>query len=650
MATRAIVNNGATAALKASLADPTAFWGKEAARIDWIKPPTTICELTELGTAKWFQGGTMNTAYNCLDRHVKAGRGNDTALIYDSPVTDTIKKYSFNELLDKVSRLSSYLRSKGVGKGDRVIVYMPNIPEAAISMLACARIGAIHSVVFGGFAAPELATRIKDSRPKVILASSCGIDGKKVIDYKVLLDAAIELSNGVHKVESTLIFQRDQKPCPIKAGFDFDWSDELAKASPNAPCEEVAATDPLYVLYTSGTTGQPKGVVRENGGHAVALSWALENVYAVQKGETFWAASDVGWVVGHSFSVYAPLLNGVTTVLYEGKPIGTPDAGNFWRVLERHGVNAMFTAPTAIRAIKRVDENGELAKQFDLSKFRTLFLAGERADPDSLKWAENSLQRPVRDHWWQTETGWPITANVIGLEGYIPVKYGSAFRATPGYDIQVLDDEHKAVPAGKLGAIAIKLPLPPGVLGTLYNAPERFKKSYLDAIPGYYDTGDAGFIDEEGYVYIMARTDDVINVAGHRLSSGAMEEIISDHPDVAEVAVVGAKDEYKGHVPLGLMVLNSSFKKDVEQIKKEVVAMVRERIGPVASFKDALIVDRLPKTRSGKVLRATLRAIANGDEYKVPATIEDESVLKEVEKIINEFHEKDEGPNSVPFP
>jgi len=621
-----------------SLRDPIKFWGTAAKDIDWFKPYDSV--LT--GTAphgRWFSGGHLNTAYNCIDRHVEAGRGSKTAIIYDSPVTNTIKKFSYDEVLEKTIQLAGVLRGLGVKKGDRVIIYMPNIPEAAFSMLACARIGAIHSVVFGGFADAELATRIKDSKPKVIISSSCGIENQKVIDYKKLLDSALHLAAEDHTVDNCLIFQRDAHKATLVAGRDVDMEramEDMAVATlPNrAEVEHLESSDPLYILYTSGTTGKPKGVVRDNGGHAVALRWTMKNIYNMDIDSIFWAASDVGWVVGHSYSVYGPLLLGCTSVIYEGKPVGTPDNSNFWRVIERHGVNTLFTAPTALRSIKRVDEEGKLAKDFNLSTLRSVFLAGERADPDSLKWAAGSLGVPIRDHWWQTETGWPICSNLVGVDGFIPIKYGSTYTPCPGYDVQVLDDGHLPVKRNTMGNIAIKLPLPPGAMLTLHNNDARFHQSYLEAIPGYYDTGDAGYIDDEGYVFIMSRTDDVINVAGHRLSSGAMEEVISDHPDIAEVAVVGVSDALKGQTPLGLIVLNSHCTRTPEQITLDAVQMIRDRIGPVASFKHAVVVGRLPKTRSGKVQRGTMRAIANGMEYKVPATIEDPTALDEVAEVI----------------
>ncbi len=622
------MTNAYELAHKRSLQDPAGFWGDAAKEIDWYKPWDQVLDASNPPFYRWFSGALCNTCYNAVDRHVEKGRADQAAIIYDSPVTNTVKTYTYREVLDQVSRLAGVLVGLGVGKGDRVIVYMPMIPEAAFAMLACARIGAIHSVVFGGFAANELATRINDARPKVILSASCGIEVNKVIPYKPLLDHAMELSE--HKPSHTVVLQRPQAVAEMQAGRDVDWTDAVAKAAP-AACVPVAATDPLYILYTSGTTGQPKGVVRDNGGHMVALKWSMKNVYNVEPGEVYWAASDVGWVVGHSYIVYAPLLNGNTTLMYEGKPVGTPDAGAFWRVIAQHKVETLFTAPTAFRAIKRDDPDGELLKNYDLSHFRTLFLAGERSDPDTLKWAEDKLKVPVIDHWWQTETGWAIAANCMGLEQF-PVKHGSPTKAVPGWDVQVLDEGHHQAPAGQVGALVVKLPLPPGTLPTLWNADERFLSSYMEEFAGYYKTADAGFIDEDGYIYVMSRTDDIINVAGHRLSTGAMEEVLASHPDVAECAVIGVHDTMKGQLPLGFLVLKAGVKKPEEQILKEVVALVRERIGPVAAFKTATIVKRLPKTRSGKILRGTMQKIADHQDFKMPATIDDPAILEEIEE------------------
>ncbi|MBU2455202.1 MAG: AMP-binding protein, partial [Proteobacteria bacterium] len=546
---------------------------------------------------------------------------------YDSPVTDTIKQYTYNELRDEVATFAGALADQGVTKGDRVVIYMPMIAEAAIAMLACARIGAVHSVVFGGFAAKELATRIDDAKPKVVISASCGIEVQKVIPYKPLLDEAINLSN--HKPEKTIILQRWMEKATMKPERDVDWKDAMAAARPH-DCVPVEATDPLYILYTSGTTGQPKGVVRDNGGHMVALKWSMKAVYNIDQGDVYWAASDVGWVVGHSYIVYAPLLKGCTTILYEGKPVGTPDAGAFWRVISQHKVKALFTAPTAFRAIKRDDPKAELMKDHDISCFKALFLAGERSDPDTIKWAENNLKVPVIDHWWQTETGWAIASNCMGIEP-MPVKYGSPTKAVPGWNLHVLDKECQPVAAGDIGTLAVKLPLPPGALPTLWQNDKRFISAYLDEFPGYFTTSDAGFIDEEGYVYVMARTDDIINVAGHRLSTGAMEEVLADHPDVAECAVLGVADQLKGQLPVGFLVLKSGTNKDNATIIKEVIASVRERIGPVAAFKTATVVQRLPKTRSGKILRGTIQKIADNEAWNMPATIDDPEVLGEME-------------------
>jgi len=622
------MTNAYDLAYKRSLQDPEGFWGDAAKEISWYKTWDKVLDSSNPPFYRWFAGATCNTCYNAIDRHVENGRADQAAIIYDSPVTNTIKTYTYREALGEVSRLAGVLADLGVTKGDRVIVYMPMIPEAAFAMLACARIGAIHSVVFGGFAANELATRINDAQPKVILSASCGIEVAKVIPYKPLLDHAIELSD--HKPSHTIVLQRPQSVAEMTEGRDVDWASAVAAATPH-DCVPVAATDPLYILYTSGTTGQPKGVVRDNGGHMVALKWSMKNVYNVDPGEVYWAASDVGWVVGHSYIVYAPLLNGNTTLMFEGKPVGTPDAGAFWRVIAQHKVRTLFTAPTAFRAIKRDDPDGDLLKQYDISSLRILFLAGERSDPDTLQWAEDKLKVPVIDHWWQTETGWAIAANCMGLHTF-PVKHGSPTKAVPGWDVQVLDEGHHQAPAGQVGALVVKLPLPLGTLPTLWNADDRFVESYMSEFKGYYKTADAGFIDEEGYVYVMSRTDDIINVAGHRLSTGGMEEVLASHPDVAECAVIGVHDTMKGQLPLGFLVLKAGVKKPEEQILKEVVALVRERIGPVAAFKTATIVKRLPKTRSGKILRGTMQKIADHQEFKMPATIDDPSILEEIEE------------------
>jgi propionyl-CoA synthetase len=609
-----------------SLEDPEGFWAEAAGAIHWEKTWDKVLDDSDRPFYRWFAGGMLNTCYNALDRHVENGRGAQAALIYDSPVTDTIRTYSYAELRDEVAAFAGALVARGIGKGDRVIVYMPMVPEAAIAMLACARIGAIHSVVFGGFAANELATRIDDAQPKAIVSASCGIEPGRVVAYKPLLDKAIELAR--HKPSTCIVLQRPMETAELTAGRDLEWGDAVAKGRP-ADCVPVAATDPLYILYTSGTTGQPKGIVRDNGGHAVALNWTMKNLYDVDPGEVYWAASDVGWVVGHSYIVYAPLLHGNTTVLYEGKPVGTPDPGAFWRVISQHKVATMFTAPTAFRAIKQQDPEGDYIGKYDLGRFRALFLAGERCDPDTLHWAENKLEVPVIDHWWQTETGWAIAANCLGIE-QLPVVPGSPTRAMPGWDLRVLDAEGQEVEAGTIGAIVGKLPMPPGCAPTLWNADARFKQAYLTTFPGHYETGDAGYIDDKGYVFVMARTDDIINVAGHRLSTGGMEEVLAAHPDVAECAVIGVADQLKGQLPVGFMVLKAGVERPDEEIVKEVVQMVRQQIGPVAAFKLAAVVQRLPKTRSGKILRGTMRAIADGEAYKAPATIDDPGILDEI--------------------
>jgi propionyl-CoA synthetase len=609
-----------------SLADPEGFWAEAAAAIDWERKWDCVLDQSRKPFYRWFTGARMNTCWNALDRHVERGRADQLALIYDSPVTGQVKRFTYRALRDEVAKLAGAMQSLGVGHGDRVLIYMPLVPEAVMAMLACARIGAIHSVVFGGFAAPELATRIDDAKPKLVLSASCGIEPNRIIAYKPLLDYAIELATS--KPVATIILQRPAQACTLVAGRDHDWEAIVAAAQP-APCVMLEATDPLYILYTSGTTGQPKGIVRDNGGHAVALHWSMANVYGMKPGEIFFAASDVGWVVGHSYIVYAPLLYGCTTVLYEGKPVGTPDAGAYWRLVAEHGVDAMFTAPTAFRAIRRDDPDGHFIRRYDLTKLRTLFLAGERADPATVQWAEEQLKIPVIDHWWQTETGWAISANCVGL-GLQKVKPGSATRAVPGYDLRVLDPSGESAKPGQIGSLYVKLPLPPGSSPTLWQAEERFVKAYLADYPGYYHTADAGFIDEDGYVFVMTRTDDIINVAGHRLSTGAIEEVLAAHPDVAECAVVGIADELKGQVPLGFVVLKAGAKRDRAALTGEIVQLVRERIGPVASFKTAVVVERLPKTRSGKILRGTMRAIADGEDYKIPATIDDPAILGEI--------------------
>ncbi|HIF51350.1 MAG TPA: propionyl-CoA synthetase [Thiotrichaceae bacterium] len=611
---------------KLSLEQPEEYWGKAADDIHWDKTWNRVLDDSNIPFYRWFTGGELNTCYNALDYHVDKGCGEQTALIYDSPVTDTCQSYTYSELRDEVALLAGALAKQGVVKGDRVIIYMPMIPQTAMAMLACARIGAIHSVVFGGFAANELATRIDDAKPKVILSASCGIEVNRVINYKPLLDDAIEQSR--HKPEHCIIFQRPQGSCKLTNTRDLDWQEITKDASP-VDCVPVEATHPLYILYTSGTTGQPKGVVRDHGGHAVVMKWSMKNIYNVDAGDVFWAASDVGWVVGHSYIVYAPLLKGCTTLMYEGKPVGTPDAGAFWRVISEHKVTVMFTAPTAFRAIKKEDPNGEYIKKYDLSKFRTLFLAGERCDPDTLHWAEDHLNVPVIDHWWQTETGWSIAANCMGIEAF-PVKPGSPTKAVPGYDVQVLDADGNNLPAGEMGNIVVKLPLPPGCMTTLWESDERFLQTYLAAYEGYYLTGDAGYIDDDDYIYIMSRIDDVINVAGHRLSTGGMEEVLASHRDVAECAVTGVADSLKGQLPLGLVVLAAGVDRPHGDIVDELIQLVRDKIGSVASFKLVTVVNRLPKTRSGKILRSTMSKIADGEDYKIPATIDDPLILNEI--------------------
>ena len=614
--------------------DPEGFWGEQAAEIDWVEKPKKVFDKSQGLYGRWFTGGVVNTCYNALDRHVERGRNGQVALIYDSPVTNTKQSFTYGRLHSEVQLLGAMLRDFGIKKGDVIILYMPMVPEAVIGMLACARIGAIHSVVFGGFAPKELATRIDDAKPKLILSASCGIEGARVVPYKPLLDEAIRLAK--HKVETCLILQRPQCEASMVEGRDHDWRkvwEHAVHYAKTSECVPVAATDPLYILYTSGTTGIPKGVVRDNGGHLVALKWSMQNLYGVNPGEIWWCASDVGWVVGHSYIVYAPLIHGATTIMYEGKPVGTPDAGAFWRVIAEHKAVALFTAPTAFRAIKKEDPDAKLIPQYDLSKFRTLFLAGERADPPTVAWAEKVLGKPVIDHWWQTETGWCIAGNPVGL-GALPVKHGSACVPMPGYDMAVVDDAAKPVPRGTVGSLVVKLPLPPAALPTLWQQDARCVESYFAEFPGYYKTADAGYIDYDGYVWVMGRTDDIINVAGHRLSTGGMEEVLAGHPDVAECAVLGIKDELKGEVPCGFIVLKAGVNRPPAEIEKEIVALVREKIGPVAAFRLVITVARLPKTRSGKILRGTIKKIADKEPWTMPATIEDPKVLEEIGEAI----------------
>jgi propionyl-CoA synthetase len=615
--------------------DPQAFWEQAAADIDWFKPAEKVFDPDMDIYGRWYVGATCNTCYNAVDRHVDNGRAEQAALIHESAYSGKKTTWTYAELRDEVRALAATYRDLGVSKGDRVLIYMPMVPEAVAAMLASARLGAIHTVVFGGFAASELATRINDCEPKIIVAASCGVEPNRIVQYKPLVDKAIDISD--HTPAHCLYLQRDEHICDLSAERDLDYNELVGahrEAKTPIPCEEVAATDPLYILYTSGTTGQPKGVVRDNGGHMVAMNWSMEAVYGIKPGEVFWAASDVGWVVGHSYICYAPLLHGATTLMFEGKPVGTPDAGAFWRVIQDYKVAALFTAPTAIRAVKKEDSKGAYIGKYDISSLRTLFLAGERADSDTIEWAAKALNVPVIDHWWQTETGWAMVSNPIGL-GALPVKIGSPTVAMPGYDIRVLDDAGHEVPAGTLGNIAVKLPLPPGCMPSLWNAEQRFREAYLNEFSGYYKTSDAGYMDEDGYLFIMARTDDIINVAGHRLSTGAMEEIIGKHPDVAECAVIGIADPLKGQVPVGFLITNTGTKRSDSEIEADVIQMVRDEIGPVAAFKIALTVPRLPKTRSGKILRATIQKIADGEAWKMPATIEDPSVLDEITGILD---------------
>ena len=610
-------------AYRRSLEDRESFWAEQAKALHWDKPWEQVLDADR---RRWFTGGQLNTCYNALDRHVEGGRAEQVALIYDSPVTGTVRKFSYRELRDLVAQFAGALVARGVKHGDRVVIYMPMVPEAAIAMLGCARIGAVHSVVFGGFAAPELAKRIDDARPVLVVSASCGIEGGRVLAYKPLLDEALRLAS--HKVSGCIVLQRPQAQAAMQAGRDHDWNEAVAAAKP-APCARVAATDPLYILYTSGTTGKPKGVVRDHGGHAVALNYSMGAVFNTKAGEAFWAASDVGWVVGHSYIVYGPLIHGCTTILYEGKPVGTPDAGAFWRVISQHNVKTFFTAPTAFRAIKKEDPKGELLRKYDIKCLRTLYLAGERSDPDTIQWAQQQLKVPVVDHWWQTELGWPAIANCQGIEP-MTVKPGSASVPVPGFDLQVLDNEGKRVAADAIGNVVIKLPLPPGALPTMWQNEAGYRKHYLTRYPGYYLTGDAGYQDADGYFWIMSRIDDIINVAGHRLSTGAMEEVLAGHPDVAECAVIGVADQMKGQLPLGLVVLKAGVNREHPEIVKELVERVRAQIGAVAAFRQATVVPRLPKTRSGKVLRATMRAIADNVPHTVPATIDDPKALEEI--------------------
>ncbi len=609
-----------------SISDPDGFWGQAAQAITWDKPWDQVLDAGNAPFYRWFVGGELNTCFNAVDRHVAAGRAMQPAIIYDSPVTGVVQTITYGELLGMVRRCAGALKAMGVVKGDTVVIYMPMVPQALVGMLACARLGAVHSVVFGGFAPKELAIRIDDAKPKVMISASCGIEGKKTIEYKPLLDKAIELAS--HKPQNCLILARPQAAASLIPGRDLDWDTALGQAEP-AECVTVKATDPLYILYTSGTTGLPKGIVRDNGGHAVALAWSMKNIYNVEPGDVYWAASDVGWVVGHSYIVYGPLLYGATTIVYEGKPVGTPDPGAFWRVISQHQVKVLFTAPTAFRAIKREDPQGEHLKKYDLGDFQALFLAGERTDPDTYHWAADKLHRPVIDHWWQTETGWAIAANCLGIE-HLPVKPGSPTKGAPGYDIRILSADGQEQPPNLPGVVTVRLPLPPGTLPTLWQADQRFLESYVNPFPGYYFTGDEGFKDEDGYVYIMGRVDDVINVAGHRLSTGAMEEVLATHPDVAECAVIGAADSFKGQLPVGFVVLKAGANRDPGELKKELVALVRDQIGAVAAFKEVTVVARLPKTRSGKILRGTMRKIADAASYTVPSTIDDPASLEEI--------------------
>ena len=613
-----------------SISDPDQFWGNAAEEIHWYTKPSKVLDTSESPHGKWFVDGELNTCFNAVDRHVEAGRGDDIALIYDSPVTSTVRKFSFSELQDLTAKFAGVLKTKGVEKGDRVIIYMPMIPETVVAMLACARIGAIHGVVFGGFASNELAVRIDDAEPKAIVTASCGIEVNRIIPYMPLLNGAIDIA--IHKPSSVIVVERPEATAELIEGRDVSWNNAMATAEP-ADCVSLKSTDPLYILYTSGTTGIPKGVVRDNGGHAVALNWSMKAIYNVEAADVYWAASDVGWVVGHSYIVYGPLLKGCTTILFEGKPVGTPDAGAFWRVIAEHNVKSLFTAPTAFRAIKKEDPDAELLKQYDLSKFEILFLAGERTDPDTLHWAEEKLNKPVIDHWWQTETGWSIAANCMGL-GMLPVKAGSPTKPAPGWHLEVLDGNCRPIASGEVGALCSKLPMPPGSMLTLWNAPERFVESYFTEFPGYYKTADAGFIDEDGYVFVMSRTDDIINVAGHRLSTGGMEEVLTGHPDVAECAVIGVADQLKGQLPVGFLVLKAGVQKESEDIVAECVLLVRDQIGPVAAFKKAAVVAGLPKTRSGKILRGTMQKIADNEEYRIPATIDDPVILDDIDEAL----------------
>ena len=610
--------------------DPEGFWRAASEAIEWDRLPEAIIDHSRKPSPAWFPGGRLNTCFNAVDRHVRDGRGGQTALIYDSPVTSTVRSYTYREVREEVATVAGALAREGVAQGDRVVIYMPMVPEAVIAMLACARLGAIHSVVFGGFGANELAARIEDSGPRVVVCASCGIGPAGITPYKPLVDRALELLDGAPP--RCVMLQRPEGPGELIPGRDVEWTEFMSGGQP-VDCVPVASTDPLYILYTSGTTGLPKGIVRDNGGHAVALEWSMSNIYGVAPGEVYWAASDIGWVVGHSYIVYGPLLHGCTTVLYEGKPVGTPDAGAFWRVIADHGVNAMFTAPTALRSIKREDPSGDRVREHDLSAFRTLFLAGERLDSNTLAWAQDNLQRPVIDHWWQTESGWAIAANCVGL-GLLPIKPGSPTKPVPGYEIAILDEDGRELPAGQTGAICARLPLPPGFSPTLWRGEDRFVEAYLSRYPGYYLTADAGYIDEDGYIYVMSRIDDVINVAGHRLSTGQMEEVIASHKDVAECAVVGVADQLKGQIPIGFAVLKAGADRPREAVATEVIALVRERVGPVASFKTVAIVDALPKTRSGKTLRATIRKMADGEEWSVPPTIEDATVLDDYAELL----------------